>query len=78
MVDFLTSRWVDSLSLTSFLKIKEVKEKFREYFKKPTFKLEGELIAPPQTTNYGLVGTAFNYLMRFILECQIPKTLSSS
>lgn len=51
------------MSLTSFLKIKEVKAKFRETFKKPSFKLEGEIIAHPQTKNYGLVGTAFDYLM---------------
>ena len=64
------------MSLTYFLKIKEVKEKFRDTFKKPIFKLEGELIAPPQTTNYGLVGTAFDYLMRFILEYHNPKAVT--
>ena len=67
---FLNTPWVDRSSLTSFLKIKEVKEKFKETFKKPSIKLEGEILAPPQTTNYGLVGTAFDYLMRFILEYQ--------
>ncbi|MHA1221691.1 MAG: hypothetical protein ACTSP3_00255 [Candidatus Heimdallarchaeaceae archaeon] len=56
------------MSLTSFLKIKEVKEKFKQTFKKPSIKLEGELLVLPQTTNYSLVGTAFDYLMRFILE----------
>ena len=61
------------MSLTSFLKIKEVKAKFRETFKKPSIKLEGEILAPPQTKNYGLVGTAFDYLMRFVLEYTILK-----
>ncbi len=69
---------MDSLSLTSFLKIKEVKEKFRETFKKPSIKLEGQIVAPPQTKNYGLVGTAFDYLMRFILEYHNPKAIARS
>lgn len=56
------------MSLTSFLKIREVKAKFKETFKKPSNKLEGEILAVPQTTNYSLVGTAFDYLMRFILK----------
>ena len=64
------------MSLTSFLKKKEVKTKFRETFKKPTFKLEGEIIAPPRTENYGLVGTAFDYLMRFILEYHNPEAIT--
>jgi len=63
------------MSLTSFLKIKEVKEKFKETFKKPSMKLVGEILAPPQTTNYSLVGTAFDYLMRFILEYHNPHAI---
>ncbi len=61
-------RWGNSLSLISFLKIKEVKEKFRETFKKPNIKLERELQASPQTANCGLAGTAFDYLTRFFLS----------
>ncbi len=64
------------MSLTSFLKIPKVKEKFKEVFKKPLLKLEGEIIAPPQTTNYGLVGTAFDYLMRFVLEYHNPSVIT--
>ncbi|MHA1401343.1 MAG: hypothetical protein ACTSQE_13425 [Candidatus Heimdallarchaeaceae archaeon] len=61
------------MSLTSFLKIREVKEKFREEFKKPRIKVDKELRAPPQSKRYGLVGTAFDYLMRFVLEYHNPK-----
>ena len=64
------------MSLTAFLKIREVKEKFRETFKRPSMKLEGKLLAPSQTKNYGLVGTAFDYLMRFILEYHNPTAIT--
>lgn len=56
------------MSLTSFIKIPEVSTKFRSDFKLPSVKLEGEIKAPPVTTNYALMGTAFDYLMRFYLE----------
>lgn len=59
------------MSLTSFVAMPEVKAQF-----KATFHLRGShfalephpMIAPPQTTNYALVGTAFDYLMRFAIE----------
>ena len=63
------------MSLTSLLKIKEVKKKFKEQFAMPIIKLEGELMAPPLTKHYGLVGTAFDYLMRFIIEFHNPKAI---
>lgn len=56
------------MSLTSFIKIPEVSEKFRNEFKLIPVKIEGEIKATPITTNYSLVGTAFDYLMRFYLE----------
>lgn len=56
------------MSLTSFIKIPEVNEKFRSEFRLAPVKLEGEIKAKPVTTNYPLVGTAFDYLMRFYLE----------
>ena len=65
------------MSLTSFLKIKEVKEKFRRTFKKPVLKLEGEILAPPQTTNYSLFRTTFGYLMRFVLGHNNPYAKTS-
>jgi hypothetical protein len=57
------------MSLTKFIKLKEVKEKFEEFFPiKPTLDVKKEIIAKPYTNNYSLVGTAFDYLFRFIIE----------
>jgi hypothetical protein len=59
------------MSLTSILKspqFKELKSKLREDFPRPKFDLSGELLAPPRSKNYGIVGTAFDYLLRFRLE----------
>lgn len=56
------------MSLTSFIKIPQVSAVFRREFKLAPMKLEGELRAPPVTANYALIGTAFDYLMRFYLE----------
>ena len=56
------------MSLTSFLKNKDVKERFALEFPTLKFNLSGELKAQPKTNNYALVGTAFDYLMRFYLK----------
>lgn len=56
------------MSLTSLLKNKDVKEKFAQEFPMPKFHIVGELIASPKTKHYSLVGTAFDYLMRFYLK----------
>jgi hypothetical protein len=56
------------MSLTSFIKIPEVKEKLSEIIKRPDIKLDGKIKAIPLTKNYSLVGTAFDYLLRFVLE----------
>lgn len=64
------------MSLTSFLKIADVKEKFASEFKKPRIKLDWEIKAPPMTTHYSLVGSAFDYLSRFYLERLNPKAIT--
>ena len=56
------------MSLTSFLKYKDVKEKFKQEFPMPKFNLSGDLLAAPKTNHYILVGIAFDYLMRFYLK----------
>lgn len=59
------------MSLTSILKKKEyleIRTKIEEFFPKPPLNLYGELLAPPLTKNYGGVGTAFDYLLRFYLK----------
>ncbi|WP_293123975.1 hypothetical protein [Microcoleus sp. bin38.metabat.b11b12b14.051] len=59
------------MSLTSILSDRnnqELRDKFKTEFLTPSFKLKAELKAPPLTTNYGIVGTAFDYLLRFYLQ----------
>jgi hypothetical protein len=65
------------MSLTSFIKNKDVKEKFAKEFQLPTFNLAGEIKAIPLTKNYPLMGTAFDYMLRFYLKKQIPKAITS-
>lgn len=64
------------MSLTSLLKNKDVREKFSQEFLKPKFNLKQEILATPITKNYGLVGTAFDYLMRFYLEYINPNAIT--
>lgn len=56
------------MSLKRFLEKPEVKVKFIEAFTKPRFKYSKEILAEPMTSNYGLVGTAFDYIARFHVE----------
>ncbi len=56
------------MSLTSFLKIPEVKDRFKKEFPLKRQKIKGEIFAPTMTKNYGLVGTAFDYLIRFYIH----------
>jgi hypothetical protein len=59
------------MSLTSYLTDPEhsqLREKFRTYFQRPPFALKDEIKAAPLTKNYGIVGTAFDYLLRFKIE----------
>ena len=56
---------VNFMSLTSFLNLHDVKEKFEQEFQMPEFEYRREILAPPVLKNYMLVGTAFDYLLRF-------------
>ena len=59
------------MSLTSLLSDRnnqELRDKFKTEFLTPSFNLKAELKAPPLTNNYGIVGTAFDYLLRFYLQ----------
>ncbi len=66
------------MSLTSFLKNREVAEKFLKEFPNIPFKLESkkEILAPPITNHYNLIGTAFDYLLRFYLKRINPKAIT--
>lgn len=59
------------MSLTSLLldrNSQELRDKFKIEFVRPSFNLKVELKAPPLTKNYGIVGMAFDYLLRFYLQ----------
>lgn len=67
------------MSLTSFLRIKEVKEKFQGEFPKLfNFRVKTPLLAPPLTKNYQLVVTSFDYLLRFYIKLLNPNAIESS
>ena len=64
------------MSLTSFIKIPEVKAMFRKEFPLSKTALQGEMKAVPVTKNYPLVGTSFDYLFRFYLEHENPNCIT--
>ena len=55
------------MSLTSMLKHKEIVKVFKSEFPLD-IRLEGKIRAAPVTGNYTLVGSAFDYLLRFWIE----------
>jgi len=65
------------MSLTSFLQISNVRAEFAKTFQFKAPKFSAELLAPPQTKHYSLIGTAFDYLLRFHIERLNPDTLRS-
>ena len=57
------------MSLTSFLESSStLRAKLRTEFRKPDFRIKAQIKAPPLTVNYGLVGRAFDYLLRFYVQ----------
>jgi len=65
------------LSLTQFLKLEDVRLRFDQDFPVPKIELKGILLAPPLTDHHALVGTAFDYLLRFYLERLNPNATAS-
>jgi hypothetical protein len=66
------------MSLTTLLMNKDVRKKFSEEFPMKTFVLEKDILVPPRTNHYIIVGIAFDYLMRFYLQRLNPETISHS
>jgi len=64
------------MSLSKFLKIEDVRKKFQECFSKTRFAVKKEILAPPLTKNYGRMGTAFDYLLRFYLKYLNPQAIT--
>lgn len=61
------------MSLTSFLSDpnhQDVRDKLKTEFMRPVFKLKTDIKAPQLTNNYGIVGTAFDYLFRYYIKSQ--------
>ena len=57
------------MSLTALIKgDKELRHKISSAFSRPKLEKNKPLLAEPLTKNYGLVGTAFDYIFRFFLE----------
>jgi hypothetical protein len=59
------------MSLTSVIKHKnhqELRDKLKTEFLRPNFSLKSEIKAPPLSSSVSTVGSAFDYLMRFVLE----------
>lgn len=68
--DFL----IKAMSLTSFLEIQDVRAKFKMEFQKPKFNIKRELLAPPLLgAQPRLVGTSFDYLLRFYVKYLNPQ-----
>ena len=63
------------MSLTSFIDEQDVRERFNKEFVKPTLIKSHRLLAPSLTKNPRLVGTAFDYLMRFHLKRLNPQAV---
>jgi hypothetical protein len=64
------------MSLTSFLSNnQDVRDHFRQQFNKPPLATDKDLLAPPLSNRYTLVGTAFDYLLRFYLKRLNPDAI---
>lgn len=66
------------MSLTSFIERDVVAGTLNRYFPPPRGTVGTSIQQPWQTTNYGLVGTAFDYLLRFWLAHTIPSVHTRS
>jgi hypothetical protein len=53
------------MSLTTLLKNQALIERFKQELECPKLDVNYKLLAPPVTRRYPLVGTAFDYLLRF-------------
>jgi hypothetical protein len=63
------------MSLLTFISNPEVRKTMSLAVPKPRFVCDQPMLAPPLTTNYALVGTAFDYLLRFYLELINPQAI---
>ncbi len=60
------------MNLSTVLRIPDIRERFTAEFPKPRIIIDRSILAPPRSKRYSLVGTAFDYLMRFHLVRATP------
>ena len=61
------------MSLTSFVNRPDIRARLCEEFPKPRIETDRKLLAPPRSKRHSLVGTAFDYLLRFYLQRLNPR-----
>ncbi len=64
------------MSLTSFIALQDVRAKLKTLRPKFTRKLKMPISVQPRSTRYQLVGTAFDYMLRFELQRRAPYAVS--
>ena len=64
------------MSLTRFLNNPDVVARVKPFRPNLPHKIAGSLKVEPLTTNYTLVGTAFDYLLRFELQRRAPYAIA--
>ncbi|HVB82701.1 MAG TPA: hypothetical protein VNE82_22465, partial [Candidatus Binataceae bacterium] len=64
------------MSLTSFLDIKDVNDKVKPLRPKLPRKIDAVLRVEPRSNRYTLVGTAFDYLLRFEIQRRAPHAVA--
>lgn len=64
------------MSLTSFVKHPDVRERLKHLRPDVPRKIPVPLLAPPRSSRYALVGIAFDYLLRFEIERRAAKCTS--
>jgi hypothetical protein len=64
------------MSLTTLIAEPEIRDRLKKLISRPVFDGSGrKLLAPPMTKNYSLMGTAFDYLLRFYLKRLNPQAI---
>ena len=66
------------MSLTTILKNPIYRKMFMDRFPKPKCDFSNEMLASPQTKNYAIIGTAFDYILRFYIEKTNPNVKTTS
>src|SRR4051794_1407009 len=64
------------MSLTSFLKMRDVADKVKPLRPKLPRKIDVPLRIEPRSNRYPMVGTAFDYLLRFELHRRAPHAVT--